>query len=137
MHSICYGINKQIKFENNEQLFEALGYLCRNSGATSLRYEKNSLQGAYGNEGRIHFYIDDPRIPGCFRFTKGVGKIKSRVNCNSFFNFLKSLGFQDGYQQDEKQIRNNLAKHPQYKAYLANFDHGKAIQDKNQGLKKY
>ncbi|EPJ2017540.1 hypothetical protein OJO94_04460 [Campylobacter lari] len=112
MLSLCYGKNNQIKFKNEAQIFETLGYLCRNSGATSLHYEKNSLQGAYGDEGRIYFYIDNPKIPGCFTFTKGTKNIKSRVNCNDFFYFLKNLGFKEGKDQDVGQIRNNITSNP-------------------------
>ncbi|ELF2320281.1 hypothetical protein RBO56_000684 [Campylobacter lari] len=129
MLSLYYGKNNQIKFKNEAQIFEALGYLCRNSGATSLHYEKNSLQGAYGDEGRIHFYIDNPKIPGCFTFTIGTGNIKSRVNCNDFFYFLKNLGFKEGKDQDVEQIRNNITSNPQFNKYLNDFNSGIKIID--------
>lgn len=126
---ITYGQSEQIQFQNTADLCRAIGYLCRNTGATSLHFEKNEECGAWGNEGRIHFHIDNPKIPGYWKYTAGNGSTKSRVNCNDFFILLINLGFQEGYTQDSKQIRANLACHPQYAQYLCEFNAGLQIKD--------
>lgn len=126
---ITYGRTRQIQFQNTADLCKAIGYLCRKTKATSLHFEKNLECGAWGNEGRIHFHIDNPKIPGDWKLTAGNRSVKHRVNCNDFFELLISLGFQKGYTQDSKQIRVNLAHHPQYADYLHEFDEGLRIID--------
>jgi len=115
-----YGTQGQINFNNESEYYQALGYLAKSDGTTSLTWENNEEQGAWGSEGRIHFYISNPQITGYFRHTKGTGKIISRVNCNEFLlNLHQNHNFINGLRQDIEAIRTTIP--PQY---IADFNYG-------------
>ena len=48
----------QIQFTSESQYYQALGYLAKSDGTSSIHWEHNENQGAWGSEGRIHFYVN-------------------------------------------------------------------------------
>ena len=86
MYKENFGENNpsQIRFSNQNEYYQALGFLAKSDGTTSIHWENNENQGALGSEGRIHFYISNPPIPGYFKPTAGTGNVLSRTNCNDF-----------------------------------------------------
>ena len=125
MPQLTYGTKNQISFSCDCDFYKALGYLARNCNATSLHWEKNDEQGAWGQEGRVHFYVDAPKIPGIFLLTAGVGNVRHRTNCNDFVEeIVANYGFQYGIQQDQQLIRTKI---PQ--VYQKDFDDGLNIID--------
>ena len=86
MYQAKFGIKDQVCFDTAADYYEFLGYLAKNDGTTKLVWERNNEQGAWGNEGRIHFYEDQPKaLNARLSHTAGTGNIISRVNCNDFF----------------------------------------------------
>lgn len=125
MPQLTYGTKNQISFSCDCDFYKALGYLTRNVGATSLHWENNDQQGAWGKEGRIHFYVDHPKIPGNFTLTAGVGNVKHRTNCNDFVEeIVTNYGFQFGNYQDQSTIRATIPQN-----YQQCFDCGLQIVD--------
>lgn len=125
MYQENFGRNNpaQIQFNNESEYYKALGYLARNNNSTSLNWEHNQLQGAWGSEGRIHFFISNPSIPGNFSLTAGTGNIAYRTNCNEFLsNLYNNYGFVNGRTQNVAIIRSNIP--PAYRNY---FDLGLAL----------
>ncbi len=115
-----YGTQGQISFNSDTEYYQALGYLAKSDGTTSLTWENNEEQGAWGSEGRIHFYIDNPKITGYFRHTKGTGNIISRVNCNEFLlNLHQNHNFVNGNKQDIDDIRSTVPAE-----YISDFNYG-------------
>lgn len=115
-----YGKQGQISFNSDTEYYQALGYLAKSDGTTSLTWENNEQQGAWGSEGRIHFYIDNPKITGYFRHTKGTGNIVSRVNCNDFLaNLYQNHNFVNGDKQDIDAIRSTIPTE-----YINDFNYG-------------
>lgn len=115
-----YGTQGQISFNSDTEYYQALGYLAKSDGTTSLTWENNQNQGAWGSEGRIHFYTDNPKITGYFRHTKGTGNIISRVNCNEFLsNLYENHKFKKGNSQDIDAIRSTVP--PEY---ISDFNYG-------------
>lgn len=115
-----YGTQGQISFNSNTEYYQALGYLAKSDGTTSLTWENNEQQGAWGSEGRIHFYIDNPQITGYFRHTKGTGNIVSRTNCNEFLlNLHQNHNFVNGKKQDIDAIRSTVPTE-----YISDFNYG-------------
>ena len=120
MYKNSYGTQGQIKFNNESEYYQALGYLAKSDRTTSLIWEKNEDQGAWGNEGRIHFYINNPKIAGYFKYTKGTGNIVSRINCNEFIsNLCQYHNFVYGYIQDIDAIRSTVPTE-----YISDFNCG-------------
>lgn len=126
MYKTSFGTNMppQINFENPSEYYRALGYLAKSDGSSSIHWENNEQQGAWASEGRIHFYISDPNIPGYFKLTAGTGKAIHRTNCNEFIEHIKSHhGFVIGKNQNIDSIRNTIPS-----AYISDFDFGLTIQ---------
>lgn len=120
MFKYKFGKKNQIQFNSEKQYYQALGYLAKSDGTSSLHWEHNEEQGAWGSEGRIHFYIPNPSIPGIFTFTAGNGNVVSRVNCNEFIENLRiNHLFEIGKKQDGNKIRNTISKQ-----FQADFDYG-------------
>jgi len=114
-----YGTQGQISFNSDTEYYQALGYLAKSDGTTSLTWENNENQGAWG-EGRIHFYIENPQITGYFRHTKGTGNVVSRVNCNEFLaNLYQNHNFVNGATQDIDAIRTTIPS-----KYISDFNYG-------------
>ena len=61
MYKSRFGRNGQINFSSPEDYYELLGYLAKSDGTTSITWENNEDQGAWGSEGRICFY--SKRLP--------------------------------------------------------------------------
>ena len=53
MPQLVFGTIQQIQFASDNEFFEALGFLSKNDGTTSIHWEHNENQGAWGSEGRI------------------------------------------------------------------------------------
>ena len=125
MYKSNFGSNtpSQIQFTNANEYYRALGYLARNNGSTSLNWENNQLQGAWGQEGRIHFYFNGPSIPGFFSLAAGNGNIQHRTNCNEFLsNLYTGYGFINGKVQNITTIRSNIPS-----SYILDFNIGLAL----------
>lgn len=56
MYKSRFGRNGQVNFSCPEDYYELLGYLAKSDGTTSITWENNEDQGAWGSEGRICFY---------------------------------------------------------------------------------
>jgi hypothetical protein len=90
MAQLIFGTKNQIQFSNDNEFFEALGFLSKNDGTTSIHWEHNENQGAWGSEGRIHCYKNIASFPTYFSsaFTAGVNNIVHRINCNEYIEYL-------------------------------------------------
>ena len=120
MYKPTFGTKNQIQFKNENEFYELLGYLAKSDGSTSLVWEHNEQQGAWGCEGRIQFYTNDHPFTANLPYSAGVGSIKSRVNCNEFIENLKvNHGFVMGKQQEIEAIRKTVPT-----AYLSDFERG-------------
>lgn len=89
MKKLIFGKNNQLKFATRNELSYFIGVLA--SGKyTSIHWEHNELQNAWGSEGRIHIYNDIDSFPQGVRdsFTAGTGRILFRINCNEFIYYL-------------------------------------------------
>lgn len=124
MYKQNFGKVNQIKFNNESEYFELLGFLAKNDDSTNLAWEDNDVKGtAWGKEGRIEFF----RIPNlsCYlKHTPGKGRsIISRVNCNEFVqNIRNNHGFVIGKIQN---IANITATIPQQ--FIADFNRGQNL----------
>jgi hypothetical protein len=121
MYKQSFGTKNQIQFSNEHEYYELLGYLSKTDGSTNLTWEDNDEQGAWGKEGRIEFFVDNPNFLATLMHSAGNGgKIISRVNCNEFIhNIVTNYGFVVREQQNYSTIRNII---PQQ--YLLDFDRG-------------
>ncbi len=124
MYQAKFGIKDQVCFDTAADYYEFLGYLAKNDGTTKLVWERNNEQGAWGNEGRIHFYEDQPKaLNARLSHTAGTGNIISRVNCNDFFeNIVNYHGFKNADFQDIKIIKASIPR-----ANHNDFDRGLAL----------
>ena len=123
MYQNIYGTQGQIRFNNENEYYQALGYLAK-SDKTSIHWEDNDIKGtAWGKEGRIHFYVNNPNIAGYFKPTAGTGNIKSRTNCNDFIiNIVDNHSFEMGRVQNIENIRTTIDTE-----YLDDFDYGLSL----------
>lgn len=120
MYKSSFGTKNQVVFSNESEYYKALGYLAKSDETSSIVWEHNEQQGAWGSEGRILFYVQNPPIPGSFSFTVGTGNIVHRTNCNEFVqHIVTNHNFQYGNTQNIQNIRNTIP--PQY---LNDFDYG-------------
>jgi hypothetical protein len=125
MYQASFGTNTppQISFNNENEYYKALGYLAKSDGTTSIHWENNQNQGAWGSEGRIHFYINSPTIPGYFKPTAGRGNVINRTNCNEFIeNIVQNHSFVMGGIQNIENIRNTIPT-----AFINDFNTGLAL----------
>ena len=51
MYKQNFGIKNQMQFANEHEFYKLLGYLAKSDGSTSLAWEHNENQGAWGSEG--------------------------------------------------------------------------------------
>lgn len=122
MYKSSFGTNAspQIQFQSEAEYYQALGYLAKSDESSSIHWEYNENQGAWGSEGRIHFYVSPPSIPGYFKLTKGTGRAIYRTNCNEFIkNIAAHNGFIMGNSQNITHIRGTIPS-----AFQADFDFG-------------
>ena len=50
MYHQNFGTQNQVQFNNQNEYYELLGYLAKSDGTSSLIWEHNENQGAWGNE---------------------------------------------------------------------------------------
>ena len=126
MAQLIFGTNQQIQFASDNDFFEALGFLSKNDGTTSIHWEHNENQGAWGSEGRIHchFNINNFTPPLARKFTRGRARnVIHRINCNEFVqDIVTNHSFVMGNNQDTNAIRATIPAQ-----YLADFDRGQNI----------
>lgn len=120
MYKSHFGKNGQVGFSCPEEYYELLGYLAKSDGTTSITWENNEDQGAWGSEGRICFHTRKLPLIGCLRFTAGNGSIYKRVNCNAFVEHLsRHHCFIQGKIQNIEAIRKTIPSE-----YIAYFERG-------------
>ncbi len=121
MYKQSFGTRNQISFLTPNDYYELLGYLAKSDGTTSIHWEHNENQGAWGSEGRIHFYVSRPaNLNANLSHTAGVGKIITRVNCNEFIeNITTNHNFIMGNTQNQNNIRTTIPTN-----YIPDFDRG-------------
>ncbi|RXJ95502.1 hypothetical protein CRU94_07170 [Arcobacter sp. AHV-9/2010] len=122
MYRANFGTNTppQIQFTSESQYYKALGYLAKSDGTSSIHWEHNENQGAWGSEGRIHFYISNPPIPGYFKLTEGTGNVINRTNCNEFIqNIVTNNMFVMGGTQNVTNIRATIPP-----KFISDFNYG-------------
>ena len=121
MYKQRFGTNGQIQFDNENQYYQLLGYLAKSNGSTSLVWEHNEDQGAWGSEGRIQIYTYNMPQIGHYALTAGNGgNVISRINCNEFVENLRTNhNFRYGKVQDVNSIRATIPDE-----YLSDFDSG-------------
>ncbi|MBX7062415.1 MAG: hypothetical protein K1X52_12215 [Pyrinomonadaceae bacterium] len=124
MYRETFGTKKQIQFESPEDYYEFIGFLAKGDGTTKITWEPNHESGAWGEEGRVHFYIDHPaELKAHLLHTAGTGTVISRVNCNEFVeNIVTNHSFEPDDTQDSTAIRKTIPN-----KYLDDFDRGLAI----------
>ena len=99
--------------------------MAKNDGTSSIHWEHNEEQGAWGSEGRIHVSRNAASFPGYFAnaFTAGVGRVLHRINCNEFVEYIvNNHSFELGAVQNQANIRATIPP-----TYLADFDRGLAL----------
>jgi hypothetical protein len=122
MYQENFGTNNppQIRFNNENEYYKALGYLSKSDSTTSIHWEQNENQGAWGSEGRIHFLITNPPIPGYFKLTAGRPGVEHRTNCNEFIqNIVTNHYFEMGDTQNITNIRSTIPA-----SFISDFDFG-------------
>lgn len=119
-----FGKFNQVSFNGEQDYYEFLGYLAKNDGTTKIVWENNDQQGAWGAEGRIHFYTQPPaNLRAQLNHTLGIGSISSRVNCNDFVeHIVRYHYFVSNGVQDATRIRSSIPR-----IYIIDFDRGLAL----------
>lgn len=106
MYKRSFGNRSQVVCSTPEEYYQLLGYLAKSDGTTALAWEHNEDQGAWGSEGRIHFYKRTIPLSCSLKLTSGNGSIAHRVNCNEFVGHIVSYhGFKEGKYQNIAAIR--------------------------------
>lgn len=97
-----------IRYSSWEAFAFALGYLANelhyrninNSGLIDLHFESNDAQGAWGKEGRIHYYGTEAYLASTFADwydakSAGVNNITYRINSNDYmYSLVHDFGFE-------------------------------------------
>ena len=124
MYRRTFGTKDQVRFDAAADYYEFLGYLAKDDGTTQLVWEHNDEQGAWAQEGRIHFNVPQPAaLRARLNHTAGVGSIISRVNCNdSIEHIAQHHHFVSNGPQNEPRIRASISA-----ANPADFDRGLAL----------
>lgn len=121
---INYGTNNQVSFADEHERYFALGFLASGK-RTSIHWEHNDQQGAWGKEGRIHCYKDLNLFPkGLQSFSAGKPGILKRINCNDYIGELVTVhGFRLGKTtQNVGAIRLTVPS-----TYQTDFDRGTLV----------
>lgn len=121
MYKQSFGTEQQMQFADEHEFYLLLGYLAKSDGSTSIVWEHNEDQGAWGSEGRIQIHTSDMPDIWNLRYTAGTGgNTLQRVNCNEFVaNICRDHGFVVGRCQDIANIRKLVPAE-----YQADFDRG-------------
>jgi len=85
---LIFGSNGQLHFSDEKEYYYALGFLA-SAKRTSIHWENNEEQGAWGSEGRIHCYKELSLFPPSFPMTAGTGTALRRINCNDYVKTLE------------------------------------------------
>lgn len=125
MYKQSFGTNQQVQFANEHEFYSLLGYLAKSDGTTSIVWEHNENQGAWGSEGRIQIHTSNmPNIWNLSYTAGNGGNVLRRVNCNEFIaNICNNHGFVVGGVQNIANIRNLVPVQ-----YVADFDRGFNMQ---------
>lgn len=121
MYKQSFGHNDQIQFANEHEFYKLLGYLAKSDGSTSLVWEHNENQGAWGSEGRIQIHVNNmPQLWQVSLTAGNGGNVINRINCNEFVeNICTQHGFVYGGRQNVGQIQSTI---PQQ--FIADFNDG-------------
>jgi hypothetical protein len=124
MYKQRFGKGKQMRFVNESEFYETLGFLAKSDGSIDLRVENNQNQGAWAHEGRIYCYSNLGKFtkPLKDKFTEGRGKkILRRINCTEFVLGIVAIHkfVENSLIQNSKEIRSTIPA-----KFLADFDHG-------------
>jgi hypothetical protein len=124
MFKSSFGSKNQVSFNSESEYYEFLGYLSKNDGTTKIVWENNDEQGAWAQEGRIHFYETKPeKLRVVLQQTAGIGNINFRVNCNTFVeNILHNHNFTINGSQNIDLIMKTIPSE-----YLEDFENGRLI----------
>lgn len=124
MYQPRFGTQSQVQFNDEHEYYKLLGYLAKSDGTTSLVWEHNEDQGAWGSEGRIQFHTPATPFVNNLRYTAGNGgNVIHRVNCNEFVENLNvNHRFFLGGNQNANAIRATV---PQ--PYINDFNIGLAM----------
>ncbi|WP_242133384.1 hypothetical protein [Aestuariivivens marinum] len=123
MYQQNFGTQNQVQFRNEHEYYQLLGYLAKSDGTSSLVWENNEDQGAWGSEGRIQFFVQNPPLNCTLTHTAGNGNIVTRVNCNEFVqNLQRDHGFVMGRNQNLANIQATIPAQ-----FQADFNAGLAL----------
>lgn len=122
MFKNSFGKHRQIQFRDEHEFYRFLGFLSKSDSSTSLVWEHNENQGAWGSEGRIQIHVMTlPAGIGSLSLTAGNGgNVIYRINCNEFVdNICLNYGFRTGSTQNIAEIRQHIPDQ-----YLQDFEDG-------------
>lgn len=124
MYKQSFGTKNQISFNSEAEYYELLGFLTKNNGSTKIVWEENNEQGAWGEEGRIQFFVTQPALLRAqLAHTAGNSSIISRVNCNEFVEHIRRYhGFSFGDNQNHSNVRTTIPIQ-----FLGDFDNGRQL----------
>ncbi len=123
MYRNSFGTLGHIECSTPNEYYELLDYLAKSDGTTALVWEHNEDQGAWGSEGRIHFYEEIIPLSCYLGVTKGNKSIAYRVNCNEFVgHIVTNHHFIEGKYQNTALIRSTIPTE-----YLPDFDRGLSL----------
>ena len=123
MYRSRFGRVGQVECATPQDYYELIGYLAKSDGTTALVWEHNEDQGAWGSEGRIHFYEEVVPVACSLHFTRGNGTIAHRVNCNAFVeHIVRHHGFVSGKVQNISRIRSTIPTR-----YIPDFERGLSL----------
>lgn len=118
---LSYGATGQVHFPNAHEYYYILGLLAM-SNRTSIVWEHNEDQGAWGSEGRIHVYADLGLFSPYFDITAGNGRVLGRINCNDYVSKLRNRhNFTLGVTQNIPLVMSTVSRQ-----YWADFIRGLA-----------
>ena len=109
MPPLIYGRKSNIRFNTDSEFYEALGFLSKNDGTSSVRWEPNEIYGAWGSEGRVYCHKNLPSFPAYFSrvFTNGWGtSVLKQINCNDYIKYIaNNHGVVTGDMQNVAAVR--------------------------------
>lgn len=110
MFKHSFGHKGQVQFANEHEFYKFLGYLAKSDGSTSLVWEHNENQGAWGSEGRIQIHTHNmPNLWNVVLTAGNGGNVVNRINCNEFVeNICTQHGFVYGNTQNIAQVRSTV-----------------------------
>ena len=114
-----FGERNFVKFNTEEEFYEALGFLSNPS--RGIRFDWESYNNKWGIEGRI-WIRNSSNAPTALQnaFSAGTNSIDHRLNCNEYILYLiRNFGIVNGSNNDVSSIRRNVPSE-----YLDAFDRG-------------